>query len=357
LIRRLLPFLLFANALPLVAAQKSFVMPLISKSNWQLTGSRPANMQELQKLGSQPPVEQEFGVTSVTERTYEKEGASVTAFFEEAADPSAAYGLFTFYQNSDMRPVEGVQLAVAGSKSALMARGRYLIRFLWPASSGILRGDLRSLLAMIGGAKLTVENAEKLPQVLPKQGLVTGTERYLLGPQAASRVLGTFPVSLIGFQDGVEALAGTYLTSGERLRLLTISYPTPQLALVKYKAMQKELHLNRSRGPGSIYGRLRGSYALLVLNAKSAETANRLLNQFKLSQFLTWSPRYQPQDSTAYQFVTLILANFELIGVIVVFAVLAGILAAFGKRFIIKRFPDSGFSKGQDNQLTRLKLE
>jgi hypothetical protein len=264
--------------------------------------------------------------------------------------------LFSFYQTTLMDPVKGVQLAVEGASGALMARGRYFIRVLKPTGGDLPRKDLYSLLVAIGGAKLTVENAEKLPQRLPRRGLVRGSEKYLLGTEAARRVLGSFPVGTIGFQDGVEAFVGTYISGGDRLRLLAISYPTPQLARVKYKDIEKALHGDGSNGSAPVYGRLRGSYAFLVLNAKSAESANRLLNQFGLSQYLTWSPHRLADESEAYQLVSLVLANFELIGVIAVFAVLAGIVGAIVKRLIIKYFPESSLSRRQENQLTKLKL-
>jgi hypothetical protein len=356
--RRLVSLFVFVvvSALTALAAQKSFVMPLVSESGWQLTASGDSNLQELNSFGCQPAVDQEFGVRSVTQRTYSKEGTSVTVYFEKAADPSSAYGLFTFYQSSAMHPITGVQLAVAGPKDALMARGRYFIRVVEPTGSDLSQRNLHSLLASIGGAKLGVDNAEKLPQRLPKRGLVQGSEKYLLGPEAAHRVLGPFPVGAIGFEDGVEALVGTYVSGGERLRLLAISYPTPQLAQLKYKDIQKALHGNDSKQLGPVYGHLRGSYAFLVLNAKSAEPANKLLNQFRLSQYLTWSPHSRPDESTAYQLVNLVLANFELIGIIAVFATLAGIVGAIVKRLIIKYFPESSLSRRQDNQLTKLKL-
>jgi hypothetical protein len=344
------------SAFPVLGAQKSFVMPLVSQSSWQLTASAEASLRELASLGCQPAVEQEFGVKSVTRRTYSREGASVTVLLEQAADPSSAYGLFTFYQAAGMRSVQGVQLAITGPREALMARGRYFIRAVETAGGELPQQDLPSLLVEIGGAKLTVENEEKLPQTLPKRGLVPGTEKYLLGTEAAARVVGSFPVGSIGFQDGVEALAGTYLSGGARLRLLAISYPTPQLALVKYKEIQAAVKRSSTQGSNPVYGQLKGSYSLFVLDAKSAGSAQRLLGQFRLSQYLTWSPRRDPDASTAYQLVKLVLANFELIGVIAVFATLAGIGGAVTKQLIIKRFPESALSRRQDNQLTKLKL-
>lgn len=330
-------------------------MPILPESAWQLVDSHQASLQDLEKLGSQTAVEREFGVKSVVQRTYREAGISVTAFFEEAADPSSAYGLLTFYQRPDMHPVHGLELAMVGRAGALMARGRYFIRVPRPEEARFGRADLQSLLTTIGGAKLTPENAEALPQGLPKQGLVVGTEKYLLGVQAAQRVLGNFPVSLIGFQDGVEAFTGMYVSNSKRLRLLAVSYPTPQLAQIKYRAMHHALDINQNRSSTPVYGRLDGSYALLVLNANSSESANRFLSQFKVSQFLTWSP-HDSDASIAYQLVTLILANLELVGIIILFAIAAGILGVIGKRLIIRYFPESAFSKGQENQLIKLKL-
>jgi hypothetical protein len=348
--------LFFLGALPLVAGPTEHPAHLPANSQWQLTGVRQVGAEQLQKLGGDPAIEREYGVSSVMERTYEKNGKSVDVFLERAADPSSAYGLFTLYQKSNMQTVKGVQLAMADGDSALMARGRYFIRIIEPADAHLSPSALTPLLITVGGAHLTVDDAERLPQRLPKQGLIPGTERYLLGVQAAKRVLGSFPVKAIGFQDSAEALVGEYISSGEKLTLLAISYPTPQLAQLHYQDVHQQLHSGGQQALGPVYGQLKGPYVLLVLHANSTAAATHLLRQFSLSEFVTLTPGVKRRDSFAYQLVNLVLANFELIGIILVCGVVAGILAAIVKYVIIRRFPQSTLSRNQDNTLTKLKL-
>ncbi len=358
LLLRLLACLFFAGALPLAAYQKTLVIPLVQASKWQLASSNKLDLNVLEKFGSQIEVDQELGVKSGIERTYRLGSTETSAIFEEAADPSSAYALYTFYRSADMSPVPGMQLTSMNARQAIMARGRYFIRVLRPASGIASNRDFRSLLLMIGGAHLTTENLESLPIALPQQGLVPGSEKYLLGIEEAKRVLPSFfPARLIGLEDGTEAQLGAYVTSHGRLTLLEISYPTPQVAQLRFKAMADGLKINQDRGPESIYGRQEGSYALLVLNSKSAAAANELLNQLKVTQDVSWSPRYQgDKGTTVYQMLELIIANLELVLIIALLAILGGILIFLTKRLITKLFPNSSWSRPDEDELIRLNL-
>ncbi len=348
--------ILLFSVLPLAAAQKNVVIPLIPVSKWELTGSTNLPLQALAQFGDQVAVDQELGVQSGTERTYQLGSVHANAIFEEAADPSSAFSLYTFYQNEGMRPLPDIQMVMANARQALMTRGRYFIRVLRPANSGLPENNFRALLIAIGGAHLSIENLQSLPVPLPAQGLIPGTEKYLLGVKTAQIVLPSFPVNLIGFNEGAEVQMGTYHIGGTRLSLLEISYPTPQIAELRFKTLNEALKLNQSRGLSSIYGRQEGSYALLVLNAASENAASRLLDQFKVAESLTWSPRYRGNQSIAYQLVMLLVANGELVLIIIVLAVTGGILIFLAKRLMLKLFPNSSFVTPDGEELIRLKL-
>lgn len=354
--RRFTLLILLFSVLPLAAAQKNVVIPLIPVSRWELIGSAKLPLQALAQYGDQLAVDQEFGVQSGTRRIYQLRGIQANAIFEEAVDPSSAFGLYTFYQTEGMRPLPSIQMVMASAGQAVMTRGRYFIRVLRPANPGLSEDAFRALLIAIGGARLSIENLQSLPVSLPAQGMIPGTEKYLLGMKTAQIVLPSFPVDLIGFNQGAEAQMGTYRSGDARLSLLEISYPTPQIAALRFQPLAQALKINQNRGPGSIYGRQEGSYALLVLNATSENAASRLLNQFKVAESLTWSPRYKGNQSIAYQLVMLLVANGELVLIIITFAVVGGVLIFVAKRLILKLFPNSSLITPEGEELIRLKL-
>ncbi|HEV2417046.1 MAG TPA: DUF6599 family protein [Terriglobia bacterium] len=358
--RRLWPFFVLAAALPLAASQKSVVMPLLPVSTWKVQSEEKLSIEEFAQFGDQTAVDKELGVTAGSERDYAKGNLQATAIFEEAADPSSAYALYTLYQTVGFNPVLGVQLAAAGPKYALMTRGRYFIRVLRPLDSQLTDQDLRSLLIMIGGAHLSAENLRSLPRQLPQRGLAPGSEKYLLGPQSAKLALPSFPVNLIGFEDGVEAHVGTYLSGGNRMKLLEIDYPTPQIAELQFQQMTKALHINQEGGLGTprtpIYGQRHGSYSLLVLGADSKAAADQLLMRFRVTQIVSEVPEYPVKDNFAYQMVELVLANGELVIIICLLAILGGIVIYLTKQLIMKLFPNSGLIRADDDILIRLKI-
>ncbi|MGH9401514.1 MAG: DUF6599 family protein [Terriglobia bacterium] len=354
--RRLWPCLVLAAALPLAAQQKSVVIPLLPVSSWKLGSVAKLSVEDFTQFGDQASVDKELGVTSGSERTYGKRSLQATAIFEEAADPSSAYALYTLYQTRDSKPVRGVDLAAANPKGALMTRGRYFIRVLRPADSELTDRDVRSLLIAIGGAKISAQNLQSLPRPLPRRGLEPGSEKYLLGPASAKLALPSFPANLIGFEDGVEAKAGTYTSDGSRMMLLQIDYPTPQIADFRFQQMSKALHINQGLGPAPIYGRRQGSYCLLALNSKSEAAANHLLGRFKINQVVSEIPEYAGKANVAVQIVNLLVANGLLIIIIALLAILGGIALYLTKRLIMKLFPNSNLIRADDDILIRLKI-
>ena len=131
-----------------------------------------------------------------------------------------------------------------------------------------------------------------LPPALPSTGLIPGSEKYLLGPEASRRVLRPgFNTGLIDFSRGAEAALAQYRTGaasgggsdqiGRRATILAITYPTPQIAQERFGAMQKALGINQGRGANSVYGKRRGSFVILAFNA-DPNAATRLLTLFNV---------------------------------------------------------------------------
>ena len=359
-------------------AQDSTVIPLVPAANWRLVGSQNLDVTAVSRWGGDPAIEREYGVKSIQYRTYQLAdkvaGAVEVAgvVLEEASDPSAAYGLLTYYQTERMSPAKGVELTVTSPEGALMARGSVFIRFGRVAGVRLSDDALRAILILVGGTRPSASAMAALPPPLPVSGLVPGSMKYLLGPEAARHVLPSFSTDLIGFEQGAEVEVAHYQvgsimanpTAGSKatpfltlvVTLVAITYPTPQIARERFGIMGKTLELNRGRGPQSLYGKRGGSFVFLAMNANSEAAATRLLDQFNVSEQVVRNERYPRNKPVALQMLELILANLLLVFLLVSLALLGGILIALSKRVARKWLPDWEWGSPDGERLTTLNL-
>ena len=358
--RRLWVVLTFLLGTPLVVAQERSVVPLIPAANWRLVGSQKVELDAISKWGGDPAIEQEYGVKSLTERTYQLDNHKAQAILEETPDASSAYGLLTFYQNETMSPHKSMGLTVLGTRDALLARGRVFIRVARPDEYPLSDSDFHALLIFIGGIRSASEATIGLPAPLPAAGRVPCSEKYLLGPDAARRVLPSFPAQLIGFAQGAEVQAATYLTgpgASPRVQFLLISYPTPQIARARFGSIESSLRLNQNHGSESSYGTRQGALVLVVLNSASKAAADGLLSEFKVSQQVSWDQRYPDQEPVVVQMAKLVLGNMLLVLILVIFAVVGGVLVFVFKRLTAKWFPEASWVQRDDGQIISLSLK
>ena len=366
-------FTLFTVALA-ARAQNSAVIPLVPAANWRLVGSQNLDVSAVSRWGGDPAIEREYGVKSIQYRTYQLADKLASAVevvgvaLEEASDPSAAYGLLTYYQTERMSPAKGVELTVTSPEGALMARGAVFIRFDRVAGVRLSDDALRAILILVGGARPSASAMAALPPPLPVPGLVAGSMKYLLGPEAARHVLPSFNTDLIGFEQGAEVEVADYQvgsiaanpTASSKAKpfvtLVAITYPTPQIARERFGIMGKTLELNRGRGPQSLYGKRGGSFVFLAMNANSEAAATKLLDQFNVSEQVVRNERYPGNKPVALQMLELILVNLLLVFILVSIALLGGILIALSKRAARKWLPDWEWGSPEGERLTTLNL-
>ena len=127
-----------------------------------------------------------------------------------------------------------------------MARGRNFLRFLRPKNQTLSNNDYNALLVFVGGTRPSGNIMASLPAPMPTTNMVPESEKYVLGPEAAKKVLPTFPSDLLGFDQGAEVQLAKYGTGKGQATLITISYPTPQIARIRFGAMSSFLGINSS---------------------------------------------------------------------------------------------------------------
>ena len=104
---------------------------------------------------------------------------------------------------------------------------------------------------------------------MPQKGLVSGSEKYLMGLEAAKRVLPSFRTDLIGFEQGAEVQLGQYETGKSTSTLVSISYPTPQIARIRFGALSNFLGLNQPPREG--FGLWKTSRLVCILGFERGE--------------------------------------------------------------------------------------
>jgi len=340
----------------LVRAQKPSAIPLVPAANWRMASSNTLDLEAVREWGGDPVIEREYGVKTLEHRTYLLDGRGLEVIVEQTPDPSAAYGLLTYYQTETMAPAKGMQLTLIGPEGALMGRGRYFIRVPRPAGAQVSDNDFQALLIFMGGTRPSAREMAQLPPALPAKGLVPASAKYLLGLEAARRVLPSFRTDLIGFLQGAEVHMGAYKSGELRLTLLAINYPTPQIARVRLAAMEKLLGLNEDRGAASIYGKRSGSYVFLVLGSPSPAPATSLMDQFQVTGHISWDEPYPRAKPFAVELLELIIANLLLIMIVAGSGVVGGVLVFAMRRAAAKWFPQWTWADPDHETIIRLNL-
>lgn len=336
-----------------LAQQKPQIMPLVPAADWRQMDSKPLPVSAVSKYGGDPAIEREYGVKDVELRTYQVEQTPIKVLVEPAANAASAYGLLTFYRTASMLPVKGIALAYSDDRGTLMARGKNFIRFPRPQEPTLSQNDYQALLLYVGGA----QGSENTPDPMPQKDLVPGSEKYLVGLEAAKQVLPSFRTDLLGFDQGAEVQLGKYRTAKGTATVLVISYPTAQIARIRFGAMSDMLGLNQERGTNPLYGRRQSSYVFVVLGADSSKIAQGLMEQFKVAEALSWDQRYAGKKSFTAQLYEMFLAIFILTFALIGAAMVAGVIFFFSRRLARKFFPNSQWGRTDEDQLIRLDIK
>ncbi|HLH44078.1 MAG TPA: hypothetical protein VKV74_13915 [Bryobacteraceae bacterium] len=163
-----------------------------------------------------------------------------------------------------------------------------------------------------------------LPTYLPRQSLISGSERYILGPVSLERFFPLVSPSVAAFHLGTEAQAGQFDTPKGPLNLAIFNYPTPAIAMERYKEFQKI--------PGALAKRA-GPMVAVTIQPPDADAAERLLAQVRYNVNLTWNEYLG--GPTVRDSAKMIMVIVALAGIIIALCLAAGV--GFGAFRIILR--------------------
>ncbi|MGH9661755.1 MAG: DUF6599 family protein [Bryobacteraceae bacterium] len=261
----------------------------------------------------------EYGLEEAEQARYELAGKEFTASAWRLADATSAMAAFQWRRTPLHQRTQQAPLFAASPTGALLCQGNYLLEFegrqpgpaeLVPLSANLPRLDESPLPA--------------LPDFLPKDGLVAGSERYVLGPASLERFEPRIAPSLAAFHLGAEAQIARFAAPSGELRLALFSYPTPQLARERLVEFQKLAGLVAKRS---------GPLVAVILSPPGADDAERLLAKVRYQASISWSERMPTRRDNIGD---LIVNVFILIGVLLGFCAVAG-LAFGGLRAFLRR--------------------
>ena len=175
-------------------------------------------------------------------------------------------------------------------------------------------------------------------------------------PRSLARYVPLGTDDWVGFDHSAETIVARYRIAGKEETLLVASYPTQQIAAMKFAGMLRRFVFDP---PGSLptgqtvlFGKRVSSIVAVVVGAPSRQAANKVLDQVGYESAVTWNE--PKQTLTEPGIGTMIVGAFMGTGAIMILAIAAGV-GFGGVRVLVKIFlPNKVFDR--DKQIEILQL-
>jgi hypothetical protein len=332
-------------------------------ANWQKATAQPAGNANtgLDYLaGNTAAALREYGAQSAQQASYSNDRGNLLVTLYRMKDASGAYGAYSFLRASEMRPAGLSAHSSLSRDRALVLVGNLVLdisgKNLYP-----LRADLKVLVSQVR------PNAQEgaypfLAQYMPTGGMVPRSDRYVMGPIALNHYLPLADDDWLGFANGAEAQLARYRVDGQEEILLLAEYPTPQVASLQVRNLEKRFRLvgdvEELATPGDarplLYVRKISSLVALVANAQSKAAADSLLQNLRFEASVTWNEPSVTFNEPGWP--AIIVGIFVGTGILCLFAIVAS-LAFGGLRLLVKRLlPGKVFDRSSEVEILQLGL-
>lgn len=292
----------------------------------------------------------EYGFTRLDIQEFQQHGNTIVIEIYEMADPTAAYGIYTFLRSGAAQPLQGIgNMGEQQDFEISFAQNRYYVKMFSPSRSSLVQPVLLKMARILSRV---LPKSFVVPSVvtrLPQENLMKESVVFVLGFRALNQKFPFGNTDLFGLENGAEAVLAEYRFPQDSAKLLLINYPTQQLAK---KYLQSGYQAYAAQNPNqSIFFRRDGPQVVLVLGAKSAEAATALLEKMSYVSTVSWDPKAQPLS-----IARMMLNIFLYIGVMLVLTLMAGIAFGFIRVLSKKLFPNRLFDRRESMEIIRLNL-
>ncbi len=320
-------------ATPATPATPAAILPA-QFAGWHISGPTRTSRDPAVADSVNAALLHEYGLTDFESGTYVRDdGRKVALKAIRFADASGAYGAFTYYKMPQMLKESILDQGSSLNERVLFYRGNILVDAVFDKLTAMSAAELRELSDALPLPAGNARNLPILPQYLPKSGYVKNTAKYVLGPVGLEKIAAPLPAPLVDFNASAEVALGNYQTADGIATLMLIAYPTPQLAAEHLRQIDAANPANpHAQAGGStplagpIFAKRTGPMVVIATGAISPGEARALLSAVNYEADVTWNENtYQGKKNNL---ANLLLNVFMLIGILIVFAGVAGI--AFG---------------------------
>jgi hypothetical protein len=322
-------------------------------AGWQRSGEARTSTDPSTADAAYVPVLKEYGFQDFAAATYIQGGRKLMVRAARFHDASGAYGAFTFYKQPGMQTEKIGDQGASNDLRVLFYRGNILVDAKFDRLTAMSAAELRELASDLPKPPPDAAKLPTLPQYLPKQSYLAHTAKYVLGPAGLESIDAPLPAALIEFNRGAELVLGRYSTSEGVATLTMISYPTPQIAADRLRAIEAA-NASPQSGPDSLLAKRTGPIVALVTGDISPAEGKALLASVNYEADVTWNQ--QTSLSKKDNIGNLIVAIFTLIGILLLIAVVIG-FAFGGLRVLLQKvLPGRVFQRDEDVGIIRLNL-
>ena len=320
-----------------------------SFNGWQTKGFQPISANVLARFaGDDTLLLHEYGFVSGQRREYSRDDSTLSVTLWQMRDATGSFGLFTFFQEPGMEERDGEDSMMERQGRWLARRGAYVID---ARGENLGRDEAPMLLNEIPDPRRGREILPLLPAYLPEENVIPSSTKFLMGPVGFERLSTHLSPSLIGFDLGAEAAVARYRAGGSSLRVLLVSYATPQLAARQLRSFEEGA--SAADAETRVYARRKGSLLAFVLDTPQEAVAESLFDGIRYESVITWNEAApNPKENVG----NLLLAAFFLAGFCLLVTLVAGISFG-GLRYLAKKFlPWDVFDRPSAMEIIRLNI-
>ena len=328
----------------LAAALAGSLLALCAPAGATLLHEALGPFERLEARPYAPPhgdVLEEFGLEEAEEADYRAaDGRSVLVRALQFYDDTGAVAAYSWLRPADATEAERGERAVEKGDYVLIHFANYLLSLEGDTPD---EEDVELALAYLPRPKPTAD-----PPVLryvPRDALVPGSGRHILGPVSLERLAPQLAPSVVGFHFGTEGYYGRYATPAGEAEMIVWDYPSNPIA----RGQIGEFHA--LQGP---VAKQDGPLIAVVLDPPSADEAQRLLARVRYRAEVT---QHHQEPKRHESLGNLILDTFILCGLLAGLMVVGGVLVAGTRRLAGRFAPDSILASPHGPNMQRLSID
>jgi hypothetical protein len=257
----------------------------------------------------------DYGLQDSEQSTYENAGQKINVRAYRLQDTTGAVAAFQWLRPQGSKPpdddlAELSPLSAITPTGVIIALGNHVLIIDGGKPSPEDLGNVfRSMPRQESGP------LPSLPNHLPAGGLVPNSERYITGPASLVKFEPEVSPSQAAFHLGTEIQTAMYKTANGEMKLAIFNMPSPEMARIRLAELEKI--------PGLLTKRS-GPLVAVIYQPKDPNDAEKLLAQVRFQAAVTTSQA--PANAKKENFGDFLLNLAILIGIVVVFAILSGLL-------------------------------